>query len=497
MIIKYIKRFAKFDEPKNLKIRLILCTEMIIFVVVFSYLSILRHNRLNSAIYDLGLFDQIIWNIAHGRLFESSIKGFNYLGDHFSPILIVFAPLYWIWEDVRMLLIAQTAIISFGGYYAGLLTYHLTKDIKISSAFGLAILGNSNVLLVVLFDFHPEVISIPLFTYIIYQFALKNFKKVLIVSLITLTIKEDVSITVTLMGITFAILSKEGRYLIISLIGIVYFLLVMKVFIPYFRPETFTGDYLYLERYSYLGNNFSEIIVNIVSNPLYPIIKTYKWAKLKVLLRLFYPTIMLSLLSPAFLIVIIPILYINWIANYPPQFALKYQYLTIVIPFIITSSIFGFYKLKCLLKETNYLGRNLSLFTSILLVLFVIGNLIILYKTVIRFKYFEKNYYEKSFHEAKSLIPKDASLATANTLGPHFTHREKIELAVPFNLHMYHYQRMGLKMFSDAEYQLFLTKGDSTADPIILKDRIKELIEKYNYSVIFNKDDILLLRKNR
>ncbi|MCX7958433.1 MAG: DUF2079 domain-containing protein [Deltaproteobacteria bacterium] len=497
MLRKYLKNLFGMDNADERRLRLILFAEMLVFVVVFSYLSILRHNRLNSAMYDLGLFDQIIWNIAHGRFFESSIKGFNYLGDHFSPVLVLFAPLYWIWEDVRMLLVAQTVIISFAGYYAGLLSYNLTKDIKVSSAFGLAILGNSNVLLVVLFDFHPEVITIPLFTYIVYRVTTGDHIKVFIASVAALAIKEDVAITVTFTGFAFAILKKEKKYLLLSLIGSIYFILVMKVFIPYFRPKSFTGDYLYMERYSYLGNNIKEVLINIITNPLYPVVKMFKWTKLKVLLRLFYPTMFLSFLSPAFLIVILPILYINWIPNYPPQFALKYQYLNIVIPFIITSSIYGYVRLKDLLKEKGFLSRNLSLFVTILMVVFVIGNCIITHSTVVRFKYFEKNYYEDSFYEAKKLIPENASLATANTLGPHFSHRRVIEFHVPFNLHMYHYKRLNLKMYSDADYQLFLTKGDTSSVPPVLTARIKDLIEKYNYSVIFERDDILLLRKNQ
>ncbi|MGC8927145.1 MAG: DUF2079 domain-containing protein [Myxococcota bacterium] len=470
---------------------------MLIFIIVFSYLSILRHTRLNSAMYDLGLFDQIIYNIAHGRLFASSIKGFNYLGDHFSPILLIFAPLYWIWEDVRILLIAQTVIISLAGYYAGMLSYNLTKDLRLSAAFGLAILGNTNVMLITLFDFHPETISIPLFMYIIYNFSLQKQSRVFIASIIALTIKEDVAITITLMGIAFAIIVKDIRYLILSLIGSIYFLLVMKLFIPYFRPKTYSGDYLYIERYAYLGKNMKEVIISIISNPISPIIKMGTFIKVKVLLRLFYPTLFLSFLSPVFLIVIFPILYINWIANYPPQFALKYQYLNIVIPFIIGSSIYGFLKLREIIRKNNFLHTRLSTMASISMVLFVIGNVIIVYHTVIKFKYFEKNYYESSFYKAKKMIPEDAHLATINAFGPHFTHRENIEFAVPFILHMYHYRQLGLKPFSDAEYQLFLTRGDSTSDAVILKERIKDLIEKYNYSVILDENDVLLLRKAR
>ena len=38
--------------------------------------------------------------------------GYNVLGDHFHPIIAVFAPLYWIWDSPYVLLIVQTALIA-------------------------------------------------------------------------------------------------------------------------------------------------------------------------------------------------------------------------------------------------------------------------------------------------------------------------------------------------------------------------------------------------
>ena len=38
--------------------------------------------------------------------------GYNLLGDHFHPLIAVLAPLYWIWDDPRMLLLAQAALFA-------------------------------------------------------------------------------------------------------------------------------------------------------------------------------------------------------------------------------------------------------------------------------------------------------------------------------------------------------------------------------------------------
>jgi len=352
-------------------------------------------------------------------------------------------------------------------------------------------------MLITQFDFHPETMSIPLFIYIIYQFALGRTDKVFIASAIALTIKEDVAITIALSGIAFFLLSHKKRYLLLTLIGAVYFILVIKVFIPHFRPQTYKGDYLYLERYNYLGSSMKEVIINILSNPFYPLVNMFKWSKLKVFFRLFYPTLFLSFLSPKFLIVILPILYLNWIPDYPPQFSLKFQYLNIVVPFIIGSSVYGYIKFRDRLRGGTFVKRNLSIIVSTLILLFSIGNILIFYNTVVRFKYYSINPYSSAFYRAKELIPDDATLATINFFGPQLSHRRHIEFAIPFNLHMYHYKKMGLKMYSDAEYQLFLTEGDTTSDPNIMRERIKDLLERNNYSVIFNEDEVLLLRKNK
>ncbi|MFK8846855.1 DUF2079 domain-containing protein [Streptomyces sp. Ac-502] len=72
--------------------------------------------------FDLGIFDQAIRNYSGFRLPRSELKSthhgfpadFSVLGDHFSPVLALLAPLYWIWDDPRVLLIAQAALFAAG-----------------------------------------------------------------------------------------------------------------------------------------------------------------------------------------------------------------------------------------------------------------------------------------------------------------------------------------------------------------------------------------------
>ena len=56
------------------------------YFAVMSLVTIRRHVTFHSNGYDLGIFDQLIWSVSRGFPLESSILGYHFLGEHFSPI---------------------------------------------------------------------------------------------------------------------------------------------------------------------------------------------------------------------------------------------------------------------------------------------------------------------------------------------------------------------------------------------------------------------------
>src|SRR3954464_7531017 len=71
-----------------------------------------RHAAYQSNAYDVGFFDQIIWNTSRGHFFETSFVKYNFLGQHFDPILLVFAALYRLGAGVESLLVAASLMAS-------------------------------------------------------------------------------------------------------------------------------------------------------------------------------------------------------------------------------------------------------------------------------------------------------------------------------------------------------------------------------------------------
>ena len=91
---------------------------ILIFTVWFSAYSIRLHDAHLTYKADLGQMDLAIWNTSQGRLLQE-IKGETVstrLTDHVEPIFLPVSALFWLWDDVRALLILQAAALALGAW---------------------------------------------------------------------------------------------------------------------------------------------------------------------------------------------------------------------------------------------------------------------------------------------------------------------------------------------------------------------------------------------
>ncbi len=123
--------------------------------------SSVRHALFQSGAFDLGYFDQSAYLISQGQPPIVSFWGFHFLGGHADWMVYPLALLYRIYPDVHWLFAVQAIALALGA----LPTYHLARQsgIKETQAITLAavyllypLVFNLN-----LFDFHPEVMALP------------------------------------------------------------------------------------------------------------------------------------------------------------------------------------------------------------------------------------------------------------------------------------------------------------------------------------------------
>src|ERR1700730_16411549 len=89
----------------------------LVYFVLYSILSVLRHETYHSFGPDLGIFDQVFWNTTQGPVFASTmslaqVDPHSSLSDHFSPIYLALLPAYALIPRPATLLVIQTLFLA-------------------------------------------------------------------------------------------------------------------------------------------------------------------------------------------------------------------------------------------------------------------------------------------------------------------------------------------------------------------------------------------------
>jgi uncharacterized membrane protein len=314
-----------------------------LFVVAYGAFVIARHEMFNSEGYDLGVYAQAIWSTAHGRWFSQSIEVTNRLGDHFQPLLIVVAALYRLVPATATILIFQTLVLATGAFPVYSLATRQLGSRVFGLAFGLVYLLYPAIGFIERFDFHFEVIGVPL---LLMAYDLEDRGRLRWASLclaLSLSAKEQFGLAAAALGLLSLLQRKRWRFgLAWAIIGVTWSLLVTLLVMPHFRGGILSDSFY---RYCWLGTSPSDMVRNALSHPGLVLGKMLEGRKVFSLLQLTFPLAFLSLLDPAPLILSVPLFAMNLLSDSLPQFQIYHQYTAPVIPPLFIAGIRGGRKL--------------------------------------------------------------------------------------------------------------------------------------------------------
>ena len=212
----------KNDVLKKDKLQYFIPVVAAVYALYFGAIRVLRHiNYQNTSSFDVALYSQIQWNNIHGRFFQSSISGSNFV-THNSPFLILLSPFYALYPHPETLLILKTLFLA-----VSLLPFCLILKETVSerSVFPLAVgylffpfmVGQN-------FNAPHEMCFLPPFLLFSFYFYLKNrFKLFLIFLLLSLSVKEHMALVSVLYGLYALYLKKSKRWIIVPvLLGVAW-----------------------------------------------------------------------------------------------------------------------------------------------------------------------------------------------------------------------------------------------------------------------------------
>jgi uncharacterized membrane protein len=405
-----------------------------VYIVAYSVFTINRHNQFNSHCFDLAIMDQVVWNTAQGRLFASSIEVTHRFADHVQPLLALWAPLYWIYPRVEVLLVVQTVGLALGAFPVYWLARHYLQDDLAGWTFAGLYLAYPALGFVNRFDFHNEFVVVPLLLLCFLAIARRNTWLLSLTLALILFGKEEMGLTVGFVGLYLVFFVKEYRKLgaFWAVAGVVYSFIALFVIIPYFRQGQPSDT---LVRYGWLGQTPPQMIGALLTRPLYVIKGVPLLLLLWYLFQMTMPLAFTPFFSPQTLLLGLPALAYNFLSANSAQHDIYLHYTAIQIPVFFISAIVGTRRLV----ERGLVERIVSfMFPQSkgkiaplpLILLPMVGLTLVSFITnnpfteqlIEPFNLVELDNVQAA-HRAIALVPPDSSVLAASAYVPHLSHR--------------------------------------------------------------------------
>lgn len=388
--------------------------------------SSLRHALLQSGALDLAVFDQWIYLLSQGLPPISSFLGFHVLGDHAAFILYPISLLYRLYPDIHWLLLIQAFALAMGAVPI----YALSRQSGLSRLEGRT-LALCYVLYPAVFninfyaDFRPEAIAVPAILWAMWAGIAKKTVQLVFAVALVLSCKEILSLTVIALGLWFWLSERRqvyGWWCVAA--GTIWFTFTIGYLIPLLRNGNPGG----LGFYNYLGDSFSEVALNALTNPGLIAGRVFLPDRLFYYLLLIAPVILglhwrqIGVMIPA-----LPMLLLNALSDYAAQRDLIHHYSLPIFPFVLVWLVRSLASYRKRQQRQWLKPRWLVLWA------------IIAFLALGKYEYFFTRYLSHSsnlpsVYQGIALTSSSTSVLTAAHLCPHLSHRPIIHqfLDTPF-----------------------------------------------------------------
>ena len=176
---------------------------------VMIYYSIVQWETMKQVpSWDLAIFSEMAKAYAHLQAPIVPVKGdgFNLLGDHFHPILILLGPIWRLFPTPLSLLITQDLLLAVSAWPLTRLASRLTNQ-WVGGALGLVYVLSWGMQGAVAAQFHEVAFAMPMLAYASVAFVERRWVAVTAWSAPLVLVKEDMGLTVLMIGVAVILTS--------------------------------------------------------------------------------------------------------------------------------------------------------------------------------------------------------------------------------------------------------------------------------------------------
>lgn len=392
-------------------------------------MSVRIHEQFQTFGWDLGVFDQGIWLWSKFQFPFTTFHNMWWLGDHFHLSIVLIAPFYWLFENVRTILIVQAILTCVGGWPLFLLSKKITRNnlFSIAALFGYLLFFSLQ--WHTFSGFHEFALLPVVLGCLLLFWETKKTIYYWLCSVIMIFIKEELGFLLAVIGI-WQLLTDRKRWQQ-SIVTIFLGISISIVLIYWIIPSLAGKSYIHFD-YGKSGYTVIDVIKNIILNPSLIFVSFVdSQIKLRTLWITFWPWGFLSLLAPSTLVVHFEQFASRFLdyqktIRWTPYFIYNFPMATIMF----WSSIYGFKNIQQRINQKR-VKVAVNIIIPLMLIILVVLENILLHAPILSL--FKKQFYTNESWMADNkkaflCIPKNVSLAAQNSLAPWLSQRQKIKV---------------------------------------------------------------------
>ncbi len=319
----------------------LLALAVLLYAAYFSDLTLLRYHAFEARALDLGNLNQAIWNTAHGdwfRLTNQEADLTNRLGYHVEPILLPIALLYRLYPAPEFLLVLQAVIVALGAIPLFALARRRGLGDWLGLVFALAFLLNPTIQAANWLEFHPVTLAPTFLMAAFYFLVAGRTGRFVLFAILSASCKEEIGLLVAMMGLYAWLALRRPRLGLITtaLAGGWSLLAVLGI------QNAMAGGNIHWGRYAYLGETTAQKLVTLATRPDLVFAQLGKANVGRYFFELLLPVGFTALLAPEVLLLALPSLAINLLADFAPMHqATTLIYAAPVLPFVMLAAVMG------------------------------------------------------------------------------------------------------------------------------------------------------------
>lgn len=451
------------------------------------YYTVLSHRRFATSAFDLGIYDNLMYNALTGHPFRSPVlfgpQGGNYIAGHAEYAMLLALPVYAIAPGSQTLLVLQAALMGLAP-----IPLYLFARTQIPAVWA-AVVAVSYLLFAPLhgplfYDFHW--LPLAIFFHFCLHWAIASRRDALAwaMLIVLFLIREDVAVGTAVLGTFLVLVGHRPRFgAAIAVTSVAWFVVDKFVLMPWAGSWWFAD--IYKELIPKGENGYGAVVKTIIVNPGYFLKTLVSEEKLRYALHMFAPLAFLPLRRAALAFLAIPGFFFTLMTTgYAPTVSIAFQYTSHWIPYLFPAAVLAI----ALASRTSWSKGG----AAALALAFGVAVHSYPFGAVMQHSHFvggfQKIVFAMTDAEHKtyqgvvrlvSLVPRSASVAATDALVPHISARKTC-----YTLRDHH---------GDSDFLLVQSGSVGYGNT---KKNLEDAIRRNPYGLLAREGEVYLLKKH-